>query len=116
MTHDTGDVITIALLGLGEAGSAFAADLVAAGAVVRGYDPAVPAPAGVVACGSEAEAVTGADLVISVNSASVAVAVARAAGPALAPGAVWADANSASPARKSEVAAALPDGALVTDV
>ncbi|MBO0842858.1 MAG: DUF1932 domain-containing protein, partial [Nocardioides sp.] len=45
-----------------------------------------------------------------------AVAVARAAGPALAPGAVWADANSASPARKSEVAAALPDGALVADV
>ena len=30
----------IALLGLGEAGSAIAADLVAAGVTVRGFDPA----------------------------------------------------------------------------
>ena len=37
---------TIAVLGLGEAGAAFAVDLVVAGAVVRGYDPAVTAPTG----------------------------------------------------------------------
>jgi 3-hydroxyisobutyrate dehydrogenase-like beta-hydroxyacid dehydrogenase len=37
--------LTIAVLGLGEAGSLIAWDLVAAGAVVRGYDPAVaPGP------------------------------------------------------------------------
>jgi uncharacterized protein DUF1932 len=33
---------TIAVLGLGEAGGALARDLVGAGAVVRGYDPAAP--------------------------------------------------------------------------
>ncbi len=37
----------IAVLGFGEAGSLLARDLVAAGAAVRGYDPKVPAPAGV---------------------------------------------------------------------
>ena len=41
----------IAVLGLGEAGSLLARDLVAAGAAVRGYDPRVPAPAGVTATG-----------------------------------------------------------------
>jgi 3-hydroxyisobutyrate dehydrogenase-like beta-hydroxyacid dehydrogenase len=35
--------LVIAVLGLGEAGSVIAHDLVAAGAVVRGYDPAVAA-------------------------------------------------------------------------
>ena len=34
----------IAVLGFGEAGSLLARDLVAAGASVRGFDPAVPAP------------------------------------------------------------------------
>lgn len=106
----------LALLGLGEAGTAFAADLVAAGAVVRGYDPAAPTPPGVAGCRSEAEAVAGADLVISVNSAAVAVDVAAAAGPSLAAGTVWADANTASPERKREVAAALPPGTPVADV
>ena len=32
--------LTVALLGLGEAGSALAGDLVAAGVSVRGFDPA----------------------------------------------------------------------------
>jgi 3-hydroxyisobutyrate dehydrogenase-like beta-hydroxyacid dehydrogenase len=39
----------IAVLGFGEAGSLLARDLAAAGATVRGYDPKVPAPAGVTA-------------------------------------------------------------------
>ncbi|NBH06725.1 NAD(P)-binding domain-containing protein, partial [Amycolatopsis sp. SID8362] len=64
---------TIAVLGLGEAGSELARDLAAAGAVVRAYDPAVTdAAAGVVVTGSEADAAEGADLVLSVNSASAA--------------------------------------------
>ena len=50
----------IAVLGLGEAGSLIARDLAAAGAAVRGFDPGAPAPAGVTAAGSDAEAVTGA--------------------------------------------------------
>ena len=39
--------LVIAVLGLGEAGSVIARDLVAAGAVVRGYDPAVAAGPGI---------------------------------------------------------------------
>ena len=58
---------TIAVLGLGEAGSAFASDLVTAGAIVRGYDPAVTPPAGVIECTDEADAVRTAELILSVD-------------------------------------------------
>ncbi|MFB9689003.1 NAD(P)-dependent oxidoreductase, partial [Amycolatopsis plumensis] len=94
---------TIAVLGLGEAGSALARDLVTAGAVVRGYDPAISAVDGVVPTDSEADAARGADLVLSVNSASAALR-AFEAGLAGLPGA-WADLNTASPGTKRELAA-----------
>ncbi|WP_103353429.1 DUF1932 domain-containing protein [Amycolatopsis sp. CA-128772] len=105
---------TVAVLGLGEAGGAFARDLVAAGVTVRGYDPAVPAAAGVVATGSEADAAHGADLVLSVNSASAALSALEAG---LEPGAVWADLNTASPGTKRQLAAlAAERGASFADV
>jgi len=96
---------TIAVLGLGEAGSALAHDLVAAGVVVRGYDPAVPAAEGVVATGSEAEAAEGADLVLSVNSAHAAVDALEAGLAGVKTGAAWADLNTASPGTKRTLAA-----------
>ena len=46
--------LTVAMLGLGEAGSTIAADLVAAGVTVRGYDPAVRGVEGVEDFGDEA--------------------------------------------------------------
>jgi len=95
---------TIAVLGLGEAGSALARDLAAAGAVVRGYDPAVAAVEGVVAAGSEAEAAEGADLVLSVNSAAAAVGALEAGLTGLKAGAAWADLNTASPGTKRRLA------------
>ncbi|RSM49051.1 NAD(P)-dependent oxidoreductase [Amycolatopsis balhimycina DSM 5908] len=94
----------IALLGLGEAGGALARDLTAAGAVVRGYDPVVSAPEGVVATRSEAEAADGADLVLSVNSASAAVDALEAGLAGVRAGAVWADLNTASPGTKRRLA------------
>lgn len=94
----------IAVLGFGEAGSLLARDLVAAGASVRGFDPAVPAPEGVTGAASDAEAVTGADLVLSVNSAKEAVAALDASLDAMRPGAVWADLNTAAPAVKQRLA------------
>jgi 3-hydroxyisobutyrate dehydrogenase-like beta-hydroxyacid dehydrogenase len=94
----------IAVLGFGEAGSLIARDLVAAGAVVRGYDPAVPAPAGVTGAAGDAEAAAGADLVLSVNSAKEAVAAFAAAREAMRPGAIWADLNTAAPAVKERLA------------
>lgn len=96
---------TIAVLGLGEAGSALARDLVAAGAVVRGYDPVATTADGVVITGSEAEAARGADLVLSVNSASAARQALAAGLGGLRDGAVWADLNTASPGTKRELAA-----------
>jgi 3-hydroxyisobutyrate dehydrogenase-like beta-hydroxyacid dehydrogenase len=95
----------IAVLGFGEAGSRLARDLVAAGATVRGYDPKVPAPAGVTPAGSDAGAVAGAGLVLSVNSAGDAVAALEASLDALGPGAAWADLNTAAPAVKQRLAA-----------
>ncbi len=46
----------IAVLGLGEAGSEVAADLVAAGAIVHAFDPKVPAPAAILGFGNDADA------------------------------------------------------------
>jgi 3-hydroxyisobutyrate dehydrogenase-like beta-hydroxyacid dehydrogenase len=107
----------IAVLGFGEAGSLLARDLVAAGAKVQGYDPKVPAPAGVAGTGSDAEAVTGAGLVLSVNSASEAVAALEASLGALSPGTAWADLNTAAPAVKQRLAVVGQGrGILVTDI
>jgi 3-hydroxyisobutyrate dehydrogenase-like beta-hydroxyacid dehydrogenase len=93
---------TIAVLGLGEAGSAIAADLIAAGATVRAYDPAVDAPAGSIPCTDEADAATGADIVLSVNSAAAATGalhVGVTGKPKL-----WADLNTAAPRLKRDLA------------
>jgi 3-hydroxyisobutyrate dehydrogenase-like beta-hydroxyacid dehydrogenase len=107
----------IAVLGFGEAGSLLARDLVAAGAAVRGYDPKVPAPAGVTGTGSDAEAVAGAALVLSVNAASEAVAALEASLDVLSPGAIWADLNTAAPSVKQRLAeTGSRRGIQVTDV
>jgi 3-hydroxyisobutyrate dehydrogenase-like beta-hydroxyacid dehydrogenase len=109
--------LTVAMLGLGEAGSAIAADLVAAGVTVRGYDPAVQGVDGVVDFGSEAEAARGATVVLSVNAASAAVEAARVAAAALRRGQVFADLNTAAPALKRDVEAVVaPTGAAFADV
>src|SRR5262245_24719077 len=63
------DVPVIALLGFGEAGSAFGRDLLDRGVTVRVYDPKVVAEPPATVADSEADAVRGADLVLSVNSA-----------------------------------------------
>ncbi|MCV2487784.1 DUF1932 domain-containing protein [Geodermatophilus sp. YIM 151500] len=122
--------VRIALLGLGEAGSEIARDLVAAGADVRGYDPLVDPPSdlppgrarvvppeGVEVRSDEADAVRDADLVLSVNSSHDAVLALVNARPALRPGTVWADLNAAAPAVKVALVAELADtGVPVVDV
>jgi 3-hydroxyisobutyrate dehydrogenase-like beta-hydroxyacid dehydrogenase len=86
------------VLGLGEAGGRLASDLTAAGAEVRGYDPAVTPD------GEAREAVAGCELVLSVNAAAVALAVAESVRGALPAGAVYADLNTSAPALKRELA------------
>jgi len=97
----------IAVLGLGEAGSRIAANLVAAGCVVRGWDPALRA-VGVTNATSAQEAVTGADVVLSLNAAAVALAAAREVAATLASTALYADLNTASPQVKRQIADAVP--------
>jgi 3-hydroxyisobutyrate dehydrogenase-like beta-hydroxyacid dehydrogenase len=108
--------LRIALLGLGEAGSAIGRDLVAAGADVRGYDPRVPSVAGVVARADEADAVRDADLVLCATSSHDALPALTSALPGLRPGTIWADLNTASPGVKVALAEAAGSAADVVDV
>ncbi|HLF68808.1 MAG TPA: NAD(P)-binding domain-containing protein [Gaiellaceae bacterium] len=108
----------VALLGLGEAGGRFAADLVAAGVEVRGYDPGpgrdVPS---ISRAADPASAAAGCDVVLSVNSGKTALQAAEAALPALQETTVYADLNTASPELKRELAALVARaGALFVDV
>jgi 3-hydroxyisobutyrate dehydrogenase-like beta-hydroxyacid dehydrogenase len=110
-------VTTIAVLGLGEAGSAIARDAAAAGARVRGFDPVRPAPEGVDPARDATSAAAGADVVLSVNSAAVALGVAETVVPVLEPGRLLADLNTAAPALKRAIAAVVESrGALFADV
>ena len=72
--------LTVAVLGLGEAGSAIAGDLVVAGVAVRGFDPALAeAPAGVELAADAQAAASGCDVALSLNAAAVAMEVAESA-------------------------------------
>ncbi len=109
---------SFAVLGLGEAGSLIARDLVRGGAVVRGWDPDLHGDLSEIPLApSFAAAVEGARVVLSVNWASVAVDVAREALPLLRPGMIYADLNTAGPALKRQLAAVVaPSGAAFVDV
>ena len=97
----------VAVLGLGEAGGRIAADLVAAGCAVRGWDP-VRRPQGIDNAGSDLDAVRGADVVLSVNASAVALGTAASVAGALGEDALYADLNTSSPQLKRDLAAALP--------
>lgn len=95
----------VAVLGLGEAGSRLAVDLVAAGARVHGYDPlAGSTPAGVIRGADPTSTVAGSDVVLGLTTAGAALEAATGALPSLAPGTIYADLNTASPALKRELA------------
>lgn len=108
----------VAVLGLGEAGSIYAGDLARAGAAVTAADPAVTAvPAGVTPAAGVGDAARGADLVLSLVGGAAAGAVLDEALPAMAPGALFADMNTAGPGEKRRLAArADRDGILFVDV
>ncbi len=93
------------MLGLGEAGREIALGLAAAGARVRGFDPVVPAPAGVGAAADDADACRGADLVLSLTTAGEAETALRQALPGLPARAVYADANTGTAGLKQRLAA-----------
>ena len=95
----------IAILGLGEAGGAFGRDLLEVGVQVVGWDPnPSEIPAGIKLADSNSNAVKQADIVFSLNWASVAVEVAREIAGSLAPSQLFVDFNTSSPQNKREVA------------
>ena len=118
VTETASRPLCVALLGLGEAGTAFADDLVSVGVPTAGWDPA---PSGSVSglrrAESAADAVEGADLVLSLNSGASALAAAKAAAAALSSRTLYADLNTTGIALKQEVAAVVRSaGASFADV
>lgn len=105
MSLVNGRAEVVAVLGLGEAGGRFATDLVALGVEVRGYDPDRSRGPSAVRSSDPASAVAGSDVVLSVNSAKAALAVAAACLPALREATIYADLNTGSPELKRELAA-----------
>jgi len=111
----------IALVGFGEAGGIFGQDFAAAGLNVAAFDIllkneysrsgllAKAKSAKVRPCDSLAEAVRGADLVISAVTASSAMDAAGSAAPFLRAGQIYLDLNSVSPDTKREIAHTLSE-------
>jgi len=95
----------IAILGIGEAGGSFARDLIAKGVKVRGWDPEPRnIPDGLDFASGNPAAALGADIVLSVNWASVAADVATEVAPVLKPNQLFADLNTAAPQLKRDIA------------
>lgn len=111
----------LTIIGFGEAGSAFAAALLAGESIgaIRAYDRKTDIPAtaaakqadyvatGVIGCGSIAAALVDARAVLSLVTADQALAVARTCAPLLAPGTLFFDMNSVAPETKRAAAEAI---------
>ena len=116
-------MIRMTLLGFGEAAQSIAAGLAEEGkAALSAFDVRFADPEasgrlreqaealGVTVCDNMADAVRGADVVLSLVVGSAAEAVGRSAAPHLAPGQIFVDLNSISPAGKEQVGAAIGEG------
>ena len=111
--------MSVAVFGLGEAGSLYARAFLDAGHRVVGFDPAgVPTPPGVTRADTVAEAVDGASSVLGLTGARHAESVLTAALPHLGPGTVYVEMNSSAPGLKRSLAAlcAQVDGVRFADV
>lgn len=107
--------VRIAVLGLGAEASVIATSLAQAGAEVIGFDVRLPANPPVPLAESIADAVAGADAVLSLNSPTASLRIAEQAAPYLADGALFADLNAGTPALKTKIAAVIP-GEVFVDV
>lgn len=117
---------SIAFIGFGEAGMAFAG--ANAGHAARGYDRKLDDPTtrtakladfatcGVGACDSAEEALAGTDIVLSLVTADQALVAASADAAFLAPGALWLDMNSVAPDTKRAAAEIISPRARYVDV
>lgn len=107
-----------AVIGLGEAGSAYAAALADLGHAVSGYDPMViKPPKGVELASSEVAAIESADLILVLTAASFAPLIAERCAPVLREGVCYADLTSASPESMAKIATLIEStGAVFADV
>ena len=110
----------LVFIGFGEAGRAFAGEL---GCAMRGYDRRTEATQAAFAaclvepCASNAAAVAGAGLIVSLVTADQAIAAAEETARSIAPGALYCDLNSVAPGTKRAAAAAIEAaGARYVDV
>lgn len=99
-------MMRIGFIGLGNMGAPMAANLADAGHVVTGFDTVAGAPSGVTGVGSAAEAVAGADVVITMlPNGAILRAVAADIIPAMAKGAVFVDCSTVEVDAARDVAA-----------
>ncbi|MEN9989515.1 MAG: hypothetical protein RL508_494 [Actinomycetota bacterium] len=105
--------LRIAVIGLGEAGSLIAAGLQKQGAEVIGYDTAKIKYPPVPIAASAVEAVQDADVVFSINSATVSIRVAQQLEPHLKADALYCDLNTGTPSLKKRLAQIAPEGSFV---
>lgn len=110
---------SIAIIGFGEVGRIFAKELIGHGYAIRAYDilledakagPEMRAEAnalGATLCGSIAEVLQGADIVIAAVTASSSLLVAETAAKHIRPGQFFLDLNSASPSTKQQSGVAI---------
>ncbi|MGD2103438.1 MAG: DUF1932 domain-containing protein [Acidimicrobiia bacterium] len=97
--------LTIAVFGLGEAGSLIAGDLAAAGATVRAFDPApVPTPPGVTRVDTPGDAIPGAQAIMAITAAADAHTAMDQGWDRLEPPVVYADLATGPPGLKEELA------------
>jgi 3-hydroxyisobutyrate dehydrogenase-like beta-hydroxyacid dehydrogenase len=98
-------MMQVGVLGLGEAGSLFAADLAALGVRVLGFDPAdVATPTGVERCDAPADAMRQVDLVLALTAACDARTALLQGLDDMAPGQLYADLSTSAPSLKRELA------------
>jgi len=98
--------MNIGFIGLGNMGAPMAANLAAAGHVVKGFDLAAPCPEGVTKAETAAAAATGAEVVISMlPNGAILKSVAAEVIPAMAPGAVLCDCSTVDVESARDVAA-----------
>lgn len=108
-----------AVIGLGEAGSNFANDLVQLGIAVAGWDPNLirQLDGSVVFARNNVDAIRDADVVLSVNYSSESVGIAHEVLPHIKPTQYFCEMNTSSPAKKLEVEAVLkPSGVRFVDL
>ncbi len=103
--------LKIAILGLGEAGSAFANDLVKMNVVVFGFDPDLKRTIDdrVILCESNRAAVTNADIICSVNLSSASCDVAEEVKSALHHKQFYCEMNTSGPDKKIRIGSILKD-------